>query len=81
MMKMTKVQSISDAKVFDFTLYEAQKLRCILGVCAAEANHERTPSDDGQKELISLDVWLNKPDIIHAYPCSEVKENGQNFPR
>jgi hypothetical protein len=65
-------------------LYESstiEDLTCVLGVCAAEANHERTPSDDGQKELISLDVWLNKPDIIHAYPCSEVKENGQNFPR
>ena len=38
-------------------------------------------SDDECRESINLDTWLSKPDVIYAFPCKEVKENGYMVPR
>ncbi|XP_048350422.1 TBC1 domain family member 23 isoform X2 [Sphaerodactylus townsendi] len=37
-------------------------------------------SDDDRKEIVNIQTWINKPDIKHHFPCSEVKENGYMFP-
>ncbi|GCB84134.1 hypothetical protein scyTo_0024820 [Scyliorhinus torazame] len=38
-------------------------------------------SDDDRKEMVNIQTWVNKPDIKHHFPCSEVKETGHMFPR
>ncbi|XP_066562131.1 TBC1 domain family member 23 isoform X2 [Amia ocellicauda] len=37
-------------------------------------------SDDDRKEVVNIQTWINKPDIKHHVPCSEVKETGHMFP-
>ncbi|XP_038062731.1 TBC1 domain family member 23-like isoform X2 [Patiria miniata] len=37
-------------------------------------------SDEERKELVKTDTWLNKPDILAAYQCQEVKDNGHTYP-
>ncbi|XP_072369597.1 TBC1 domain family member 23 isoform X2 [Scyliorhinus torazame] len=37
-------------------------------------------SDDDRKEMVNIQTWVNKPDIKHHFPCSEVKETGHMFP-
>ncbi|XP_022109072.1 TBC1 domain family member 23-like isoform X2 [Acanthaster planci] len=37
-------------------------------------------SDEERKELVKTDTWLKKPDILAAYQCQEVKDNGHTYP-
>ncbi|XP_071806622.1 TBC1 domain family member 23-like isoform X1 [Asterias amurensis] len=37
-------------------------------------------SDEERKEMVKTDTWLNKPDILSAYQCQEVKDNGHTYP-
>ncbi|XP_048250832.1 TBC1 domain family member 23-like [Haliotis rufescens] len=37
-------------------------------------------SDDEPKEVVSLDTWLQKPDVAYSCQCQEVLGNGYMFP-
>ena len=34
-----------------------------------------------KREVVSLETWLNKPDIVYSYHCREVDPNGFLHPR
>ena len=38
-------------------------------------------SDEERREVVSLDTWLNKPDVIYSCQCREVDTNGFVHPR
>ncbi|XP_066281595.1 TBC1 domain family member 23-like [Branchiostoma lanceolatum] len=35
---------------------------------------------DDEHEVVNLDTWLKKPDVIQHFPCQEVKESGHLLP-
>ncbi|KAL3885206.1 hypothetical protein ACJMK2_025294 [Sinanodonta woodiana] len=37
-------------------------------------------SDDERREVVSLETWLNKPDVVYSCHCREVAENRYMFP-
>ena len=38
-------------------------------------------SDEERREVVSLETWLNKPDIVYSCQCREVDSNGFLHPR
>ena len=38
-------------------------------------------SDEDRREVVSLETWLNKPDIVYSCQCREVDPNGFVHPR
>ena len=38
-------------------------------------------SDEDRREMVSLETWLNKPDIVYSCQCREVDSNGFLHPR
>ena len=38
-------------------------------------------SDEERREVVSLDTWLNKPDVIYSCQCREVDSSGFVHPR
>ena len=38
-------------------------------------------SDEERREVVSLETWLNKPDIVFSCQCREVDPNGFLHPR
>jgi len=36
--------------------------------------------EEGQ-EVVTISTWLNKPDVIKAFKCHEVKVNGYMYDR
>ncbi|ESP04792.1 hypothetical protein LOTGIDRAFT_229906 [Lottia gigantea] len=37
-------------------------------------------SDDEPREVVSLETWLHKPDLIYHCKCKEIKANGYMYP-
>jgi hypothetical protein len=44
------------------------------------AGVERSEEEEGQ-ETVAISTWLNKPDVIKAFKCHEVKVNGYMYER
>ena len=38
-------------------------------------------SDEERREVVSLETWLNKPDVIYSCQCREVDSSGFVHPR
>lgn len=37
--------------------------------------------DDDDREIVSLELWMNKPDVKHTFKCQQIKDNGELAPR
>lgn len=38
-------------------------------------------SGDEHKEIVSLETWLKKPDVVYSCACKELKSNNYTYPR
>ncbi|KAH9504514.1 hypothetical protein Btru_063009 [Bulinus truncatus] len=36
--------------------------------------------DDQQKEVVSLETWIQKSDVVYSCKCTEIRQNGHIFP-
>ena len=36
--------------------------------------------EDGQKEVVSLDTWRQKTDVVYSCRCEEIRSSGNSFP-
>ena len=54
----------------------------VLFVCVSgEEGEGSMMSDEERREVVSLETWLNKPDIVYSCQCREVDSNGFLHPR
>ena len=37
--------------------------------------------DDQQKEVVSLETWRQKTDVVYSCRCKEIRSNGHSFSR
>ncbi|XP_019642829.1 PREDICTED: TBC1 domain family member 23-like isoform X7 [Branchiostoma belcheri] len=55
----------------------------VFSIGDEEDDHDEMDSfsvSDDEHEVVNLDTWLKKPDVIQHFPCQEVKESGHLLP-
>ena len=40
-----------------------------------------TSSDDERKDVVKLETWLQKPDVMHSFSCQELRDSGYMYNR
>jgi TBC1 domain family member 23 C-terminal len=54
----------------------------VYNVCwLADASSIHSLEDDAEQEVVSVQTWLKKPDVVKSFKCHEVKMNGYMYER
>lgn len=46
-----------------------------------EGSARDSEEDEQEKEMVSLETWIRKSDVIYSCKCTEYKGNGRGYPR
>ena len=55
--------------------------QCLRTTAPVKAMCGLVIDDDDEREVVSLELWLSKPDVKYHFKCQHIRENNDLAPR